>query len=285
MRSTLMATLLTCAGLALTVPAAACDEAKAKIVNAGATGSGGASATVTTTDGKTVIVCKSDGVSTFTIDKGGKVNVVSSEDSPDSANKIVLISPEGKREISSKAKAFKVVIEGDAEPQVIELSPSEIAEGGAFSIAPNSPQVFQFQGMPKGEFKFKEAPGGAFAFGEGGKAFAFAAPKGEGRSFFRAAPSDNATPAPDRPRLGVMLEENDNGLVINDVMEGLPAAKSGIQQGDIIIEINGASPANMDRLRKALSASEMTVTVLRDGDEIRLGKLIIHIYFRSAVDA
>ena len=64
-----------------------------------------------------------------------------------------------------------------------------------------------------------------------------------------------------------MLDETEEGLLIHDTMEGLPAAKSGLEQGDVIIEINGAGPATMDRLRKALGASEITLTIDRDGSE------------------
>lgn len=250
MRSTLIATLLTCAGLATAHPASACDDAKATVVSAGSTGAG-ASATVTSSDGKTVVVCNSDGASTFTVDTSGAVKIMKGNE-PTAGNRIVIVSPDGKTEHATKAKAFKVVIDGDREPEIIELSPDDMAT---------------FWSDADGEVVVRATPrAGARVFGGDKSVFAFAGPRGEGRAIFRG-PRADAPAQPDRPRLGVMLDESEDGLIIHNVMENMPAAKAGLAQGDVIVEINGASPANMDRLRKVLGASEMKVTVLRDGEE------------------
>ena len=59
------------------------------------------------------------------------------------------------------------------------------------------------------------------------------------------------------------------GIVIDRVIEGLPAGKAGLQVGDIIIEIKGLDKASQEALRATLRekspGDKLQVKVLRDG--------------------
>ncbi|MFL3007925.1 MAG: Do family serine endopeptidase [Candidatus Neomarinimicrobiota bacterium] len=89
-----------------------------------------------------------------------------------------------------------------------------------------------------------------------------------------------------RSWLGVYIQELDsetaealdidirNGALITDVVDGSPAEESGIQEGDVIIEFDGASIANPANLKNVVSLtapnSSSIVKVLRDGSEKKL---------------
>src|SRR5690606_36829657 len=74
--------------------------------------------------------------------------------------------------------------------------------------------------------------------------------------------------------LGVDLSVTDEGLQIGAVEAGSPAAEAGLQEGDVITAINGVAFADLDmwEMMKALGDSEgqVTLTVLRDGEEMAL---------------
>ncbi len=63
----------------------------------------------------------------------------------------------------------------------------------------------------------------------------------------------------------------DEGIVINSVIEGLPADESGLREGDVIIEIEGESPVDaellLDYLNDSEPGDELEVTILRRGRE------------------
>ena len=74
--------------------------------------------------------------------------------------------------------------------------------------------------------------------------------------------------------LGVDLSVTGEGLQIGAVEAGSPAAEAGLQEGDVITAINGVAFADLDmwEMMKALGDSEgqVTLTVLRDGEEMAL---------------
>ncbi|RMH24747.1 MAG: PDZ domain-containing protein [Planctomycetota bacterium] len=175
-----------------------------------------------------------------------------------------------------KAKAFKVIIE-DGEAKVTEVEPGE-----GFGVFHGPGPMFTFKGLPEGSFR-------VFGEGDGEHGFRFVIPDGDDVDLEKMAPGvfrfrggddgpglrlrfddDHEVrvgPGADRPRLGVMIEEEDDALVIADVMDGYPAEDAGLESGDVIVGINGAGPATLDRLRKALGASTVTLTITRDGDK------------------
>ncbi len=96
-----------------------------------------------------------------------------------------------------------------------------------------------------------------------------------------------------RGYLGVYIQEIDEnmakamklpgteGALVSDVAEDSPAAKAGIKQGDVIIEMNGEKVKNTTQLRNQIAATapdtEIKLKVLRDGREktieVKLGRL------------
>ncbi len=61
----------------------------------------------------------------------------------------------------------------------------------------------------------------------------------------------------------------DHAIVIDDVIEGLPASKAGLHADDLVVEIDGTRPATQERLREILRGKEpgdkVVLTVVRDG--------------------
>ncbi len=86
--------------------------------------------------------------------------------------------------------------------------------------------------------------------------------------------------------LGVMLQDintsmakamdmdDENGVLVNEVVDGSPAHEAGLQDGDVIISFNGKDLANHKALTKAVSKSapgeKVEVIVLRDGNKKKL---------------
>jgi len=92
--------------------------------------------------------------------------------------------------------------------------------------------------------------------------------------------------------LGVMLQDvspsmakalqlgDQSGVLINEVVDDSPAAKAGLEDGDVIVAFEGKSLDDYSDLTKAVGAhkpgTKVTVTVLRDGTkkdiEVELGE-------------
>jgi putative serine protease PepD len=73
----------------------------------------------------------------------------------------------------------------------------------------------------------------------------------------------------ERPFLGVQLGESDDGAQVAAVTDGSPADRAGLQQGDVITEVEG-EPATADDVRRAVAerepGDELELTVRRDGE-------------------
>ncbi len=67
-------------------------------------------------------------------------------------------------------------------------------------------------------------------------------------------------PEEERQRLGVPAER---ALIIRDVSKGLPAAKAGLQQGDVIIAINGEPVQDVQHLRTVVRRAARVNTTVR----------------------
>jgi putative serine protease PepD len=77
--------------------------------------------------------------------------------------------------------------------------------------------------------------------------------------------------------LGVSLSEpesGENGAVVGDAVDGGPAADAGLQDGDVILEIDGEQVDSVQDVRAAVDAKqpgdEMVLEVRRDGDTERI---------------
>lgn len=100
-----------------------------------------------------------------------------------------------------------------------------------------------------------------------------------------------ATVAGDPPAVmvGMMMEfsEDEEGLIVQRVFDGLPAAESGLQADDVIVEIEGKRVENNESLRDALRSKKpgdsLAINISRDGEKksltIKLAK-----YDQEAMD-
>jgi S1-C subfamily serine protease len=68
----------------------------------------------------------------------------------------------------------------------------------------------------------------------------------------------------------VRLSDADNGAQVVEVTSGSPADDAGLQQGDVITEVDGDEIASGDDLRRAVAAAEpgdkLELTVQRNGE-------------------
>jgi S1-C subfamily serine protease len=76
--------------------------------------------------------------------------------------------------------------------------------------------------------------------------------------------------APDRPFLGVLLQETADGVTVAEVREGSPAADAGLQAGDIITAVNGTDVASNSEVAAAIGelavGDDVTLDITRNGD-------------------
>ena len=72
-----------------------------------------------------------------------------------------------------------------------------------------------------------------------------------------------------RMRHAVGLPERD-GLLVRGVAEDGPAARAGIETGDVLLAINGRPVESIDQVKSVLSAKPKSVALLvqRDGEKI-----------------
>src|SRR4030095_4557546 len=81
-----------------------------------------------------------------------------------------------------------------------------------------------------------------------------------------------------------------SGALVDDVMPDTPAAKAGIQHGDVVVEFNGKKVPDQRQLRLWASQTppntKVTLKVLRDGKEMRfsptLGELPAELFAANA---
>lgn len=73
-----------------------------------------------------------------------------------------------------------------------------------------------------------------------------------------------------RAMLGVSLEDADNGARVAQVLPDSPAAEAGLQENDIVIEVNGKPTPSREALialiRSMRPGDQVTVVVLREGE-------------------
>ncbi len=73
-----------------------------------------------------------------------------------------------------------------------------------------------------------------------------------------------------KPKLGVMVENHEEGVLVNEVIEGSPANEMDLQAGDIIVAINDNPTKELNDLLEALDKTQniAVVSYLRDGKRV-----------------
>lgn len=68
------------------------------------------------------------------------------------------------------------------------------------------------------------------------------------------------------------------GILVSEVQDGSPAEKAGIEQGDVLIKLNGVELKSVNDLRNRIALiipnTETEITIIRDGKEKKLDVLI-----------
>lgn len=76
----------------------------------------------------------------------------------------------------------------------------------------------------------------------------------------------------DGPKLGVTVESTDDGVVVNEVVDGSLAASAGVQSGDLILRVGKTRVGEIADIGRALRGrkpgSEVGVTVVRAGEGV-----------------
>ena len=80
-----------------------------------------------------------------------------------------------------------------------------------------------------------------------------------------------APQADEPPKLGVMVSDSDDGVVVSDVFDDSLAESAGVQAGDILFRIAGARIDAVTDIPAALAArtepgGDVTITVIREGE-------------------
>jgi hypothetical protein len=89
--------------------------------------------------------------------------------------------------------------------------------------------------------------------------------------------------------VGMLMEyvEDEEGLVVQRVFDGLPAAKGGLEAGDVIVEIEGKKVENNESLRESLrsknAGDSLALSVMREGTKKDL-KLELVKYDQEVMD-
>jgi len=79
---------------------------------------------------------------------------------------------------------------------------------------------------------------------------------------------------PPKVMLGINMVDQEDGVQIAKVIEGLPADKGGLEENDVITEIDGDGPVSAEKVREALkdkkAGDTVTFTVDRDGESKKI---------------
>jgi hypothetical protein len=193
---------------------------------------------------------------------------VASAASGDEEQVIVLEGDDGER--------VRIVIgpDGEATIDVVEDEEIEvIREGDTVRIIEKKDGRVLLEGELGGALRFRAGEGGARFMMRGG----------EGARLMLRGPEGRAPAGGERPvRIGVnmaavsdavraQLGLDEGGVLVTGVVDGLPAQKAGLKRYDVIVQVDGASPATPERLRRAVLRSEpgetVTLTVMRGGEK------------------
>jgi putative serine protease PepD len=96
----------------------------------------------------------------------------------------------------------------------------------------------------------------------------YAVPSDTARTVVEALLTDGEI---ERGYLGVRLAESDDGVELQEVIRGEPAAKAGLQSGDVVLEVDGEAVDSANDIQNAVAANKpgdkVELKVRRDDDE------------------
>lgn len=103
-------------------------------------------------------------------------------------------------------------------------------------------------------------------------------PRGNRQRTPRAQPAD--APAPDQPRLGIVISVDDGeGALVGEVAKDSPADQAGVKPGDVITRVDGKSVTDADALVSLITqrkpGDEITLTVTRGKETLELKTKIV----------
>ena len=91
---------------------------------------------------------------------------------------------------------------------------------------------------------------------------------------FMIEPTERVAAAPPKARLGILIETTDDGVRVENVMEGSVAAAAAIEVGDIVVSAAGFPVAQVGELieivQRQAPGTWLPLTIRRDGEEIEL---------------
>lgn len=173
------------------------------------------------------------GVTTIKVEKGAKINEVTSESPAAKAGlqKNDIIIKVGDVKITDANDLYKEI--GKYKPQdKVNITYLRDGKGSMVTVVlDENKQIGNFHQFNNRDFNFEmpNMPGAGR----------------DGFDFFR----------PNKPSMGLKIQnlENGNGLKILDVIDGSPAAKAGLQKDDILLAMDGQELKDVDELRNKLS--------------------------------
>src|SRR5205085_6516762 len=84
----------------------------------------------------------------------------------------------------------------------------------------------------------------------------------------KVASANETKPQANSGRLGVAVEQADDGLVVADASG--PAARAGVQQGDVILAVNNQPVKSVEQLRQAVDKAGKHVALLVQREDARV---------------
>ncbi|GAB1420713.1 hypothetical protein MASR2M15_08280 [Anaerolineales bacterium] len=81
---------------------------------------------------------------------------------------------------------------------------------------------------------------------------------------------DEMPAPPQRPYIGIQIEETETGLVVKEIVEDSPASEAGLQEGDLIESVNETAVMTAQDVRELLKAfsvgDSVSLGIVRDGE-------------------
>ncbi|MCE7973074.1 MAG: PDZ domain-containing protein [Leptolyngbya sp. PLA1] len=179
--------------------------------------------------------------------------------------------------VSRGGPSVKMIENNDGDEWVLEITNGEVTAKHNGKAVPadrirkgeGKVEILDAQGKVEKTFDV-DASGGAMTLGHSlgrGRTRMLTVP----RAWAPAAPEPPAVPQVEAPKVmvGIRMDEEDGHVVIADVIDDTPAARAGMQAGDVLVSVGGVEIKAMTDVRQALKdknpGDEIEVKVEREG--------------------